>query len=201
MSPAVYDTDLWCPIGHFSEPQADKYAELCERVHPRFALEVGFCTGRSAACVLFYGGSTLERMISVDKDLDWQAPHGRIMAHTLKARFGIFDVMEGSSSDVLAAAFFDLAFPHGIDFATIDGDHSYEGCTADLEAIAPHVNQGGLLVVDDYRSGPPRGVTFDTVTRSVDDFLDRHTAIWLAETWHMDGKGLCIIRRVAKEPR
>lgn len=42
------------------------------------------------------------------------------------------------------------AWIHVIDYLYIDGDHSYEGCRADLEAWLPHVRLGGLVVGDDY---------------------------------------------------
>lgn len=37
-----------------------------------------------------------------------------------------------------------------IDWLIIDGDHSEEGCTQDLNDFAPSVVVGGLLVIDDY---------------------------------------------------
>lgn len=35
----------------------------------------------------------------------------------------------------------------------IDGDHSYEGCKADIEAWMPNVRDGGILAIHDYRKG------------------------------------------------
>jgi predicted O-methyltransferase YrrM len=37
-----------------------------------------------------------------------------------------------------------------LDFVFIDGDHSAEGCAADLKAWAPKVKRGGLLCGHDY---------------------------------------------------
>lgn len=39
---------------------------------------------------------------------------------------------------------------HSLAFAFIDGDHSYEGCAADLVAWAPKVKPGGILCGHDY---------------------------------------------------
>lgn len=190
----VYKTDLWCRRGHLNHDQADKYAEICEQVKPRNVLETGFCTGRSAACVL-HGSLKLERMISIDINLDYKAPHGRRMAALLKGKFPAWDVIENSSRIILSPEFFQREFPQGIDLATIDGDHTYDGCMFDLEAVAPYMTPHGVMVVDDYRSGPPNGTRIESVTRSVDDFLARHGSDFVGERWHKKGKGFCIIRR------
>ena len=36
-----------------------------------------------------------------------------------------------------------------IDLAFIDGDHSYEGCLADLKAVWPKVKKGGVVLIHD----------------------------------------------------
>ncbi len=193
-SKKVYETRLWCARGHLNRDQADKYAEICEQLRPRRVLETGFCTGRSAACVLHHSGK-VERMISIDLDLDYKAPYGRRMAAVLAETFPQWRVIEKSSRDILCPDFLVHEFPEGIDLATIDGDHSYEGCMHDLESVAPFMTREGIMMVDDYRSGPPNGTRIDSVTRSVDDFLDRHQGVFVGERWNKSGKGFCIIRR------
>lgn len=37
-----------------------------------------------------------------------------------------------------------------VDFLYVDGDHSYDGCLADLEAWYPLVRSGGVICGDDY---------------------------------------------------
>lgn len=56
-----------------------------------------------------------------------------------------------------------------IDLLFIDGDHSYEGCTSDLENWYPLVVEGGHVILHDCYFGSP-------VQESVLDFLDRHPA-------------------------
>jgi predicted O-methyltransferase YrrM len=46
-----------------------------------------------------------------------------------------------------------------IDFLYVDADHSYEGCSADLQAWWPHLKVGGLLAGDDYDDPRQPGVT------------------------------------------
>jgi hypothetical protein len=192
----VYETDLWGARGHFNKDQADFYSVLCKQLRPRFALDIGFCTGRSAATVMHYSQDSLLYLLSIDKDLDYKAPQGREMAALLKERFKILELIEKPSREVLTPAFISNRFPKGIDFATIDGDHSYGGCSFDLAAVVPFLNVGGVMVVDDYHSGPPAGIRFDNVTRSVEDFLVGRNRDLHAERWNKNGKGFCVIRRV-----
>jgi hypothetical protein len=49
-----------------------------------------------------------------------------------------------------------------LDFVFIDGDHSYEGCSRDIEAWLPKVKPGGWLMGHDYTIRPG-------VKRAVDD--------------------------------
>ena len=45
-----------------------------------------------------------------------------------------------------------------LDFVFIDGDHSYEGCSADIAAWWPKVKAGGILSGHDYRDERNYGV-------------------------------------------
>lgn len=58
-----------------------------------------------------------------------------------------------------------------ISFAYIDGDHSYEGVAADLEAIFPKIKMNGIIAFDDYHR---RGWWKDGVIRAVNEFIGSH---------------------------
>lgn len=45
-----------------------------------------------------------------------------------------------------------------LDFVFIDGDHSYEGCKADIEAWSPKVRKGGLIAGHDFNETDYPGV-------------------------------------------
>lgn len=57
-----------------------------------------------------------------------------------------------------------------LDWAYIDGDHTYEAVKADLHAYWRLLKTGGLLAGDDYGLA---GWWEDGVTRAVDEFADR----------------------------
>ena len=60
-----------------------------------------------------------------------------------------------------------------IGFAYLDGDHSYEGVSADLAALLPKMMTGGVIMLDDYHR---RGWWKDGVMRAFHEFLGKNSA-------------------------
>ncbi|MEO1638331.1 MAG: class I SAM-dependent methyltransferase [Pseudomonadota bacterium] len=58
-----------------------------------------------------------------------------------------------------------------ISFAYVDGDHSYEGVSADLAALFPKMKAGGIMAFDDYHR---RGWWGDGVIRAINEFLGQY---------------------------
>lgn len=63
--------------------------------------------------------------------------------------------------------------PESLDYVYIDGDHAFEGVSADLELSFTRVRPGGLICVDDHVLGKWWG---DGVVRAVNMFLGAHAA-------------------------
>lgn len=60
-----------------------------------------------------------------------------------------------------------------IDVLFIDGDHSYEGCKADIEAWYPYMKEGGVMLFHDCDESSPG------VVQAVAEFVNTHTvASW-----------------------
>lgn len=127
-------------------------------------LEVGSYVGASAACLALgiadrpaaVGG---DRLYCVDTWLNDAMSEGN--RDTLTefrsnvARFGESVVaLQGRSVDMAR----DFGQPLGMLF--IDGDHSYEGVSADIEAWLPHLSPGGLVAFHDigWAEGVQRAV-------------------------------------------
>ena len=62
----------------------------------------------------------------------------------------------------------DLLPPHYLDWIYIDGDHSYRGCRADLEAALAVVRPGGIIMGHDHDPDHPG------VVQAVDEFVLAH---------------------------
>lgn len=180
----------WCNQGHFNFDQAKLFYHLANKLNPQYVLETGFCTGRSAASILL--SCKPKKFISIDINLDYIKPNGRIYAKKLIDTFSCFQIIENGSSQVLTDDFFNQNFPDGIDWATIDGDHSYTGCYFDLKAISKRLNNNGIIIIDDYKSGPPNGVCLPEVTSAVDDFLVKNQN-FIKTAWNKEGKGFAIL--------
>ena len=111
----------WCEKGHFNLDQAEFIKELVQQSNPRYALETGFCTGRSTSVVLT-NAKSLDKMISIDINFDYTKPEGRKYRKLLEDNFPCFSTIEKSSRIVLTDEFLTKEFPNGIDWFTVDGN-------------------------------------------------------------------------------
>lgn len=79
---------------------------------------------------------------------------------------GVVHIVRESSVEALSA------LPdESLDFAYVDGDHSYEGVRADLELCLRKVKVTGLICGDDYALG---SWWRDGVVRAVNEFIGSH---------------------------
>jgi predicted O-methyltransferase YrrM len=190
------DEKLWAEKGHFSKDQFHFVYSLVEDLHPTYALETGFHTGRSSYAVLEAGKTTLKKMMSIDIDLD-NSPLGRKQKDILELHYkdNNFKVIEACSHETFNSSFFELNFPEGIDFMMVDGDHTYEGCLQDISLVLPHITKGGIIIVDDYKSGPPEGCVIEDVSRAC-DFVNSIQQNLSKQEWNHRGKGFCVFTKV-----
>lgn len=137
-------------------------------------VEVGVAGGKYSAHIMRLG--KVVRLYGVDpyaphqgyRDFTRETTFSQMKAdaHALLDRYPNYEFIEDYS--VEAAKRFDDG---SLDFVYIDGDHSYEGVTADIYAWLPKVKPGGILAGDDYiRSN--RDKRFYDVIRAVDEFAE-----------------------------
>jgi len=129
-------------------------------------------------------------MISIDINFNY-FKEGEYMRKLLQDNFKQLTTIKADSNSHLNESFFLNNFPDGVDWFTVDGDHSYKGCLNDLEKSFPYINKGGCVIIDDYKSGPPNGAKLPQVTKACDDFGKRHPEL-KKEIWNKKGKGFCI---------
>lgn len=178
-------------IGHLNENQRNKVIELLLDLNPNYILEIGFAGGRHtstalAACV------NLKKMYSIDIDFDYM--NGRHKIDLIKNKFGDkIDFIEGDSNKLLNDDFFNEYFPYGIDYVFVDGCHTYNGAIQDMRLCYPRLNDGGLMIVDDYMSGLPDGCNIPAVTNAVDDFSKENSIN--INRWNLNGKSFAIFTK------
>lgn len=187
----ITKNDLWCSRGHFNKDQADFISSLVKKHNPIYVLETGFCTGRSAISVLL-SSDKIEKFVSIDINYDYIKPEGRVMRQRISDSFSNFVSYEKDTNIFLNNKNLADEFPNGIDWFTVDGDHSYKGCLHDLETCLPHINKGGIIIIDDYKSGPPNGCVIKEVTNACNDFYNRNRDKLKKSEWNAKGKGFCI---------
>jgi len=189
--PEVFETELWCDgRGHFNSDQALFVKDLVQSVKPTVAIETGFCTGRSCSSVMYYGAEWLKTVISIDIS---GADSNIITKLELEFPDIDFKVLPGDSTLVLKEIL--SARDLKIDWATIDGGHSYRECKSDLDDVHSYMNPGGVIIIDDYKSGPPHGCYFEEVENACQDFWKEHKDLYTLTEWNVSGKGVCIFTR------
>jgi cephalosporin hydroxylase len=89
-------------------------------------------------------------------------------------------IIEGSSQDPIIIN----QIPNNLELLFIDGDHTYDGCMADLNNFWPKVISGGVMMVHDV---------FDTsgkqcepeVNRAFFDFTKVHMGEFVPDNWYL----------------
>ena len=183
---------LWFNKGHLNETERDFMIDLFLKHKPSNCLEIGFATGRSAVTALIAAKPT--RLVSIEINLDYMG--ARSYANNLLASFPNYQIYEGDSKALLTSKFFKDCFPDNLDFVFVDGGHSYVDAYTDIKNVYPYLNVGGLIVVDDYKSGPPEGCPIPEVDKAVEDFHVEHKDTMEISSWYDNGKGCAILKRI-----
>tara|TARA_R100000008_G_scaffold84797_2_gene73140 strand:+ start:600 stop:1172 length:573 start_codon:yes stop_codon:yes gene_type:complete len=181
---------FWPKEGHLNLNQYNFVKDLLADKKIEYALETGFATGRSALSIL-NNCTDLKKMISIDINFNYRSSSRQMLA-TLEKEFPVFSGVESDSKSALTAEFFEKHYPNGIDYCLVDGDHTYHGCLRDLQLIFPHMKTGGIVLIDDYMSGPPNGCSIPEVTSACDDFYHKNSSLVEKDVWDDNGKGFCI---------
>lgn len=75
-----------------------------------------------------------------------------------------------------------------IDYLFIDGDHSYKGVMDDFKNYFEFVNEGGIIVFDNYNDNAWR-----QVTKAVDEILEKDKNIELVEKY----AHCCVVKKIS----
>lgn len=112
------------------------------RLRKAVGVEVGSYAGESAE--MFVKSGKFAQLTCVDS---WQGIFADAEPH-FDSRMAEYDeVAKLKLSSLEAAAHFE---DNSLDFIYIDGDHSYEACSADIKAWRPKLKSGGYMCGHDY---------------------------------------------------
>ena len=187
---------LWCNKGkggHLNVDQANFIQKLSKEQNLQYCLETGFCTGRSSLSVIRGNEANIVKFITIDINFDYWEPT-REYIEKFESEYSFYRAINDSSANILNKEFFTTEFPNGVDWFTVDGDHSYLGCKNDLEAGLKYMNTNSIMIVDDYESGSPNGCPIPEVTNACNDFYKENSDKVSREKWYKLGKGFCIFK-------
>ena len=131
-------------------------------------LEIGTHAGAST-CAFLYGLDEKESGHLYSVDIDAKSPAIVSLAGHPRWTFIL-----GDSKDLRILPPAVLA---GVDILFVDGDHSYEGASADLNNLFTLVRPGGLLLMHDVGEVPPNtpGTPFLGVRKAFQELRERYT--------------------------
>lgn len=181
---------FWANIGHLNINQRNFLINILLKLKPEYCLEIGFATGRS--CITILASAKPKKFISIDINLDY-LENGRKLAALFEKKYKNLKIIESDSQSILIKSFFQKEFPNGIDFIFIDGGHKYNIVYNDLQNTYFKLNKNGIMVIDDYNSGPPDGVKLPGVTTATNDFCKKNNI--MIHKWNMQGKGFAILKK------
>lgn len=164
---------------HYNVPEESQLPKEYIRLCPWEAQYLFMLASRAKLGIVetgrFHGGSTFMLAWS-NRDIPIHtvdiAPQNDELLKSYFATYGIganVDLIVGDSQHTKYSQVGE------VDLLFIDGDHSYEGCTADLENWYPNLAVGGHIVLHDCYYGSP-------VQESVIDFMARHTELQAVQT-------------------
>lgn len=149
-SPNPYDDDTY-----------NMYAEVAASLGPETILEIGVYKGYSMAAMLFGSASTVHVALGVDKSLGGPGVTRRAIFRLREAfpNCGIGYLEIDSQIDWQEV-------PKGpYDIVHIDGDHSYEAASNDLEHFGSLVSERGVVIVHDTIDPPVYQATMEFAAR------------------------------------
>lgn len=116
--------------------------KVCEFFQPKKILEIGFLSGQSLG--ILYEASNKVDVISVDVDYTHRAPFDQLFPDT-----NIKFIHDSSMN---------LSLSEQFDFVHIDGDHTYEYVSNDIQKVLPLLHNNSILCMDDFKDSKCPGV-------------------------------------------
>lgn len=123
------------------------HASLTARFRPQVVVEIGVQRGYSAIAMLM-GYPGIRSMYLFDNEADGYRL-SEAMERIGRAREAVCSVTEIYARTLDTQTVEGLPVPMLVDLAHVDGLHTFQGASHDLELVAPMLRAGGVVVIDD----------------------------------------------------
>jgi len=188
ISQIAFPSDISIFGSHYGDASyyAD-FAGLAKKYAPRRILEIGVRFGYSGYAMCL--GALAAGMTNVEyvgMDAEYFSMNGvlsnvhaknnlaRLSGHVAATVLSVNTQLQPLPPSVLFSRF---------QLVNVDGDHSYDGCLKDMNAVWPLLDPGGIMIVDDT------GMT--DVKRAIETFLSENECQF---QWHSNERGSAILR-------
>ena len=123
-------------------------SKLIRKYNPEYIFESGFGTGRTMATMLeSCRKKTIKYYLNCEKNYTLYEPVSIEYKERIKNRYPVVEWCEMRSSEMIKNGLIDTKFPTGIDWATIDGDPTFEGCLCELIGVYKNMKKGGIMYI------------------------------------------------------
>ncbi|MCX6989596.1 MAG: class I SAM-dependent methyltransferase [Chlamydiae bacterium] len=141
--------------GYMTESQKEQFSGvLATYLDITSVLEIGLNGGHSAEHIL-RECKGIEKLVSIDLN---HHKYTSVAVSYLSQKYKSFEFIEGNSQ-VIVPEYTSLFPTQKFDLIYIDGDHSYKGCSKDIENCKKLSHPGTRLWIDDYNLiGPNQAI-------------------------------------------
>ncbi len=141
---SVWTGDIWNDGEYIWKIEC--YSQLIKDLQPSVIFETGFNIGRSACMFLNQAKKYINKPIKFySNDIEERSLTN---VKLLQEEFDNFNFLLGDSKILLPTYLKENNIK--IDFALVDGEHSYNGAKTDCINFKPYINEGGIIFVDDW---------------------------------------------------
>lgn len=178
-----------------SSPYIEGYAEITKGRTINSILELGIYKGGSV--VFFDQFFRPKQLCAIDLEENRIAKLDAYVADYATSAISLYYGVNQADKAALRTIIADN-FPDGIDFVVDDASHFYEPSKDSFEAIFPHLNVGGLYVIEDWSwsfSNPADGGDNEDVTRLLNQLIAVHAKYsGIISQIHLYPGFLCIVK-------
>lgn len=123
-------------------------SNIVRQVNPQYILETGFGSGRTGATIIQSCRKLpILKFVNCEQNYSLQYPVSNTFRDYFKAMCPYYKTFESRSFELLRTSFLKTEFPNGINWFTVDGSPTYEGCLCELISVLNHMTVGSVIYV------------------------------------------------------
>lgn len=150
LAPRITRSNIYSNFGEefIGRYQVIHMSSLVRKYNPQYIFESGFGSGSTMAiAILSCRKCPILHYVNCDKNYHLYEPISTHMKKVMTERFSFIQWYEMRTSELIKEDVLKNEFPHGIDWATIDGDPTFEGCLVELIGIYSYMKKGGVIYI------------------------------------------------------